>query len=68
VQLQYYLEIRDARDIETAFRAASKARADAVLALTSAVLFSQRTQVADLAVKNRLPAVYGQPEYVEHGG
>jgi putative ABC transport system substrate-binding protein len=68
VQLQYYLEIRDARDVETAFRATSKAPADAVLALTSAVLFSQRTQVADLAVKNRLPLVYGQPEYVENGG
>jgi ABC-type uncharacterized transport system substrate-binding protein len=68
VQLQHYLEIRDARDIETAFRAAGKAHSDAMLALTSAVLFSQRAHVADLAVKHRLPAVYGQPEYVEAGG
>jgi putative ABC transport system substrate-binding protein len=68
VQLQSYLEVRDARDVETAFRAATKARSDAVLALTSAVLFSRRTQVADLAVKYRLPVVYGQPEYVEAGG
>ncbi len=68
VQLQYYLEVRDAPDVETAFRVATKAHSDAVLALTSAVLFSQRTQVAALAVKNRLPAVYGQPEYVEAGG
>ena len=36
--------------------------------MTSAVLFSQRTRVAELALKNRLPAVYGQPEYVEAGG
>ena len=68
VQLQYHLEVRDAGDVELAFRAASKAHSDAILALTSAVLFSHRRQVADLAVKNRLPAVYGQPEYVEVGG
>jgi putative ABC transport system substrate-binding protein len=36
--------------------------------LQGAVLNSHRIQVADLAVKNRLPAVYGQPQYVEDGG
>ena len=39
-----------------------------MLALTSAVLFSQRPRVADFAVKNRLPVLYGQSEYVEDGG
>ncbi len=68
VQLQYHLDIRYARDVEIAFRDANKGHAEAVLALTSAVLFSQRPQVADLAVKNRLPVVYMQPEYVEDGG
>jgi putative ABC transport system substrate-binding protein len=67
VKLQY-LDIRDLKDIETAFRAASKGRADAILVLSSAVLNSHRIEVADLAVKNRLPAVYGQPQYVEDGG
>lgn len=67
VQLQH-LDVRDPKDIETAFRAASKGRAEAVLVLVSAVLNSHRIQVADLAVKNRLPAVYGQPQYVEDGG
>jgi putative ABC transport system substrate-binding protein len=36
--------------------------------LGSTVLFSQRTQVAELAVKSRLPAIYGRLEYVEDGG
>ena len=36
--------------------------------LGAPVLISQRKQIADLAVKNRLPAMYGQPEYVEEGG
>jgi putative tryptophan/tyrosine transport system substrate-binding protein len=67
VKLQY-LDVLSPKDIETAFQAARKGRADAVLALTSAVLFSQRTHVADVAVKNRLPAVYPQPEFVEDGG
>ena len=63
-----FLDIRDPKDIETAFRAASKGRADAALVLSSAVFAPHRTQIADLAVKNRLPAVYGQPEYVDAGG
>jgi len=67
VKLQY-LDILAPKDIETAFRAASKGRADGVLALGGPVLASQRTQIADLAVKNRVPAVYGQQEYVEAGG
>lgn len=67
VQIQY-LEVRGPKDIETAFRAASKERADAVLVLGSAVLNSQRKQVADLAVKSRLPAIYRNLDFVEDGG
>ena len=67
VKLQY-LDIRDAKDIETAFRAASKGRADGVLVLENAVLTSHRKQLVDLAVKNRLPAIYPQTEYMEAGG
>ena len=57
VKLQY-LDVLSPKDIETAFRAASKGRADAVLVLAGAVINSQRTQIADLAVKSRLPAIY----------
>jgi putative tryptophan/tyrosine transport system substrate-binding protein len=67
VQL-HYLDVEGPKDIETVFRAASKGRADAVLVLPNSVLLSQRAQLADLAAKNRLPAVYGQPEYVDAGG
>ena len=59
VKLQY-LDVLGPKDIETAFRAAGKGRADAVLVLASPVLISQRTQIADLAVKSRLPAIYDQ--------
>ena len=67
VQLQY-LDVRDAKDIETAFRAASTGRADGVLVLENAALTSHRKQLVDLAVKNRLPAIYPQTEYMEVGG
>ena len=67
VKLQY-LDVLDPKDIETAFRAASKGHADAILVLTSPNLFSQRTQIAELAVKSRLPAIYANIEYVDAGG
>jgi len=67
VKLQY-LDVLDPKDIETAFREAGKERADAVLTLTNTILFSHRAQLADLAVKNRLPSMYYRREYVEDGG
>jgi putative ABC transport system substrate-binding protein len=63
-----YLDVLGSKDIETAFRAATKGRAQAVLVLSSPVLVSQRKQVADLAAKNRLPAIYPTTEYTEAGG
>ena len=62
------LDVLDSKDIETAFRAASKGRADGVLVLTSATLVPQRVQLAELAVKNRLPVMYSNSQYVEAGG
>jgi putative tryptophan/tyrosine transport system substrate-binding protein len=67
VRLQY-LDVLSSKNIETAFRAASKGRAEAVLVLGGPVLNSHRTQIADLAAKNRLPAIYDRREYVEAGG
>ncbi|MBI3064897.1 MAG: ABC transporter substrate-binding protein [Deltaproteobacteria bacterium] len=43
-------------------------RAEAVLVLGGPVLNSDRTKVVDLAIKNRLPATYNVPEFVEAGG
>jgi putative ABC transport system substrate-binding protein len=62
------LDIVGPKDIETAFRAASKGRADAVLVMSSGVLNAHRKQLAELAVKSRLPAIYFRSEFVENGG
>jgi putative ABC transport system substrate-binding protein len=67
VKLQY-LDIQNPQEIETAFRAASKGRADAVLVLGSQVVTSHPKQFVELAVKSRLPAIYWSPEFVEAGG
>jgi putative tryptophan/tyrosine transport system substrate-binding protein len=68
VKLQY-LDVRSPRDIETAFRAASKGRAHAVLMLVSGTVTNfQRKEIAELAVKNRLPVIYESARSVEVGG
>ena len=67
MQLQY-LDVKGPKDIETAFRHARQGGAGAVLVLQGPVFTSKRTQVADLAAKTRLPAIYPQTEYADAGG
>jgi len=68
VKLQY-LDVLVPKDIESAFRAAGKGQADAVLMMVpSSVGGSHRKEIVELAVKNRLPATYPQSQFVEAGG
>jgi putative tryptophan/tyrosine transport system substrate-binding protein len=67
VKLQY-LDVLSPKDVETAFRAASKGRAEAALMLGNGVLNPHRTQITELAIKGRLPAIYNAAEWVEAGG
>ena len=67
VKLQY-LDVLGPKDIDTAFRGASKRRAEAVLAMGGGVLNSLRAQIVELAAKSRLPAIYFFREFVEDGG
>ena len=50
-----YLDVVDLKDIETAFRAATKGRADAVLVLASPIVNSQRKQVVRTCGKKPAP-------------
>src|SRR5262245_45530200 len=63
-----YLDILDPDDIETAFQAASKGRAGAVLVQGTPFASSHRARITDLAAKNRLPATYPQSDYIDAGG
>jgi len=67
VQLQY-LDVLNLKDIEHSFQSASKQRAGAVLVLAGPVMAAHRTEVVNLAAKNRLPAMYFRSDFVEDGG
>jgi putative tryptophan/tyrosine transport system substrate-binding protein len=69
VKLQY-LDVLSPTEIEAAFGAARKGRAEAVLMLVSGggVAGGHRTEIAELAVKSRLPVIYDRREFVEAGG
>ncbi len=63
-----HLDVLSPKDIETAFRAARKGRAEAVLVLGAFFFNPHRAQIAELAVGSRLPAIYNAVEWVEAGG
>jgi ABC-type uncharacterized transport system substrate-binding protein len=67
-QLQY-LDVLGPMDIETAFRAAGKGKADAVLMMMAGdVASARRKEIVDLAVRSRLPAIYNARQYADAGG
>jgi putative ABC transport system substrate-binding protein len=67
LQLQI-LEARTPAEIDAAFAAMRSQRAGGVLVLRDALFLTQRTQIAALAAKSRLPTVYGFREQAEAGG
>jgi ABC-type uncharacterized transport system substrate-binding protein len=67
VQLQS-LDLRVASDVEPAFRAARDRRANAAIVLSNPLATRQRIQIAELARKSRLPAIYPQSDYMDAGG
>ncbi len=62
------VEARGPSEIDRAFAAMARERAGALLVLLDSVFYSQRDTIADLAAKNRLPAVYGFRVHAEAGG
>jgi putative ABC transport system substrate-binding protein len=67
LQVQY-LDVLAPKDFEAGFRTASSGRADAALVLTSAVAAVYRKEIANLAAKSRLPAIYPHAAFVQDGG
>jgi putative tryptophan/tyrosine transport system substrate-binding protein len=64
-----YLDVLDPKYIETALQTAVKGRAEAVLMMVAgAVTGGHRTEIVELAVKNRLPVIYATPGMVVAGG
>ena len=59
---------RSPAEFDGVFVTMGQERADALLVLADPMFFQQRARLADLAEKNRLPAMYGLREHVEAGG
>jgi putative ABC transport system substrate-binding protein len=62
------LPVRSLGDLESAFAPAKREGAQALITTTGALIATQLRQVLDFAVKNRLPAMYPNSEFVEAGG
>jgi ABC-type uncharacterized transport system substrate-binding protein len=55
-------------DFEGAFQAAVKGRVSALIPIANSLLHRYQKQIADLAIKNRLPSMNERTDYVEAGG
>ncbi len=62
------LEARTPGELESAFEAATRGRADAIHVYGDALTIVHRTRIAELAAKARLPAIYLFKENVADGG
>ncbi|TMG98312.1 MAG: hypothetical protein E6H69_11955 [Betaproteobacteria bacterium] len=60
--------MRDASALAAAFVAMTEERADGLIVLPDPMFLAQRAQIAELAARARLPAIYGIPEHVRAGG
>ena len=67
VRLQV-LEVRDLKDLQSAFKETHQSRAEVLMVLENPVLTGNRSQVIQMAQRNRLPAMYAASEFVEEGG
>ena len=64
----FRVQARTAAEIAQAFSAMARERADACYVIGDSFFFSQREQLAELAAKARLPAIYSQRQHVVVGG
>ena len=63
------LEVRGpAPDLDGAFQAAAKGRANALIVVRNATVDPHLKRIVDFTIKNRLPSVWEGSEFVEAGG
>ena len=62
------MEVSSADKYEGVFKEAIKARSAALAVTADPLANANQKQIADLATKNRLPAIYARGNYVDSGG
>jgi putative ABC transport system substrate-binding protein len=63
-----YHQVNNTTDVNAAFEATVKEHANALLAFPDPVTTAHREQIAQFAMKQRLPSLFGWGDYVEAGG
>ena len=61
-------ELKGLEDLESAFADAIRAKAQAGVFMADNVMFGNRQQVAEVAIKHRLPTIHSFPPEVRDGG
>jgi putative ABC transport system substrate-binding protein len=61
-------EARGPRELEAAFAAMARERAEAVMVLTDVMFITERRAIVDLGTRHRLPGVYFDRQFVDAGG
>ena len=62
------IEVSSVDKFESAFKGATKARSTAIAVMASPFFYTHQKQLADLATKYRLPAIYPRGNFVASGG
>lgn len=62
------LELLSPDDLESAFRAAVKGRVDGLIVAAHGFIHTYRERIVNLTVKNRMPSMYTNPQFVLAGG
>ena len=60
--------VRTVAGLPAAFESMRRKRAQAIFVIGSPRFFPERGRIAELAIAQRLPTIYGTPEYVQAGG
>jgi len=63
-----FLEVQSSNDLDSAFEAALRERAQALITTPEPLINAHVKRIVDFAAKNRMPAMYAGPEAVDAGG
>jgi putative ABC transport system substrate-binding protein len=58
----------DFKGLESAFKVAKQKQVGAIMTTSAQNFFAERKRIVELAIINRLPAIYFQKEFVDEGG
>jgi putative ABC transport system substrate-binding protein len=63
-----FWEARTEKDFKRAFEEIEQARADGLVVSQNVMYVQHRKIIADLALRHRIPAIYGRSDFIDAGG